>query len=396
MPRRKMKNIVIMIVAALAGALIVAVSSSCARPESPEVPARLTGAPQVAAPALLATPAVLPATARLAGVLTDVKQCRDAAGAVLQQVTDPDVEDNAAGDLFVGAIHWKQTIAISTSTDGVKWAPMRPVVNAQTFGAWSAHGCETPSLKRPSGTEARWTLLVSGYPSCPGLPTTGPVGTTRGRIKSIYLATAPDVSGLPGVFTAAQQGPVIGTQHSWATPYVKTGGYIDAGMDEPAHVIIGQWWFALVSGTSYAQGQAPQLGFAYAPASYNGRSWLVEPDPVVPSAAGLYVTQADLVIDKRDGSYHAFVTRAYSAAQSDEGIHRLWSTDLRNWVEPDPKPIVRTQAGTSRAGRCFGSTAVMRQKPTGEWYFRLWWSEVPTVSAIQTGPWTMATGVIDA
>lgn len=369
------------------------------------VPNGCSGPPKVEAqtaaqtlPALLPTPSTLPATAKL-GLLTDIKRCLDSTGVVLQQSTDPDIEDNATSSLFVAAIHWKQTIAIATSVDGVQWSAMRPVLNASSFGPWSAQGVETPSLKRPTPTVPVWTLLCSGYPSVPGLPvksTTTPP-TSFGRVKSIYLATAPDVSGLPGKFTPVGQGPVIGTCYSWATPYMKSNGFIDSGMDEPAHIILGQTWVALVTGTSYAQGQAPQIGLSWSIPPNSGRAWLTEPDPVVPSENGEYVAQADLLQDPRDGSFHALVCRSY--AGGGEGIHHIWSTDLRNWVEPDPNPIVRTTPGTSRAGRCFGGSFVLRRKPTGEWYYRLWWSEVSTVlgpSQPQIGPWTLATGVIDA
>lgn len=367
-------------------------AASCTAPIGGE-PQPAAASAQVALRALLPTPAALPDTARI-GPLRDAKPCRDAQGATLPTtLTDPDSLPRQGGGYLL-AIHayvgGRNQIVVCESAQGDDLGP-RTVALAAKAGKWNDQE-ETPNWVF-TGAGSAVVLACSTYPNAEGM--------TEGRYKAISLAVA---SNWRGPYTWVHNGPVIGPVYSWATPYAKftkvngvTVEEIDGGMDEPALLVLAGNLVALVSGTSYAGGQTPCVGLAYTlPGPNMGRQWTVEPDPIMQAQAPSWIAQADVVQDVRDRSFHAFVTRSYpQAAGGGEGIHHLWSTDLRSWVEPDAAPIVRTTAGTSRAGRCFGCCALLERSTTSTsgWQFRLHWSERPVAQG--TGPWTLATGVVD-
>ena len=371
----------------LAGAIVALLWFACGSSQTSELQAQPVA---LALPAMIATPATLPAHAT-PGPVQVIDRIRDSAGAVLQLVTDPDVVRSPVAG-YVMAVHAtrappgstqpQNVIAITRSADGdgIRWSPLQIVLSPRP-GQWDAQGDETPSLAPPT-SQLPWTLMHSGYPGAPGA-----LAGRHGRTKGLYLATAPDVGGVPGTFQRVTAGPVIGPEQTWATPYVGPSGVLDGGLDEPSHVISGTTWLALVGGTSYAAGQTPCIGLAFSVPPYSGRAWLLEPDPVIVATPPLWVCQADLVLDPRDGSWHCWC--AGTITGGGEGIWHYWSTDLRNWVLTGGGPVLRTTQGTWYGSRCFGPTAVLEQDAQGAWSWVIWFSGRP---AGASADWSVGMG----
>lgn len=203
------------------------------------------------------------------------------------------------------------------STPGVGYQRLRDTNGTETFTA----------CKLPDGT---WYMMYMAHDIA--------------NHDLIYVATAKTLAS-----PISKLGSVAGADFAWEQGITKPGSE-DHMLGEPSVISLPSMLAATYTVQSpYPDGTAVRVGLMYAPAAFQGRSWLKYPTPIlVPpkrfnDTNGVNsINHVSIVADPR-GGYHMFSIddgKLPYGSNGGRGISHRFSTDLINWVPNPNNPII--------------------------------------------------------
>lgn len=220
------------------------------------------------------------------------------------------------------------SVALNPATLDISWGVQYP--------RWKAHS-ENPVL---SQTPGEWDAAHYYFDD--------PTIVKRGDEYHMWYSSATNERGTESFWIAYATSPdgIRWTKHGPVIFPGPDGEWMDKGALSPCVIydqgLYKMWFVGTMNSLRYENG----IGYA---TSQDGKTWDVDPQPVVPLSQSIGATWHPAVV-KKDGMYYLYVGTSASPQQYPREIVLLTSVDGRNWTNRGKVLSVRREASWQSSG----------------------------------------------